>query len=345
MTLKDPGKTQVLGVLGSSRVPGALGFSPDAGQTTHGSGAARFPGPLGIGPSILLMDSTVVKAAPKPPKMPPPLHDRTKRVHVVTWDLGNSPPHPTEVLQGGLANCPVASILAAMANTPAGADRISKKVKELPGDVVTDLSDVMKELDDAKDDEGQYEWKDRPNGSLLSKRSFTVDLPGIKQQVSDVFYTDQFDQNWDLIYMGVQGIRRDKGIKPVLWPSVIEKAYALQLGGYDKLDAVNNPEVAWRALVGPSYTSKQVENLKDQDITMRVQTARQTPTIAATRDDRNDKTSVETESKGKLEGWHGYAVLGLDGGQITLYDPHGKSFPVSLAEFKKFFTTIAYGAI
>ena len=339
MTLQKDRQVGIYKVLGAARIPGMLGTAPHAGQSADGRGTARLPGPLKIGPSILWMDSTVTRMAQKTLKMPTPLHDRTKHVHVVTWDLGAASPHTTDVLQGDLANCPVASILAAMANTPGGAKRISTAVQEHSANVVTDLSAVMQYLDDDPD------WVDGPNGSLVSNRYFSVDLPDVKQEVSDVFYTDQADKAWDLIYMGVQGIRRDKGIKPVLWPSVIEKAYAARLGGYEQLDAINDPVVAWKALAGSAPTLVQVKDLGDSDITRRAQSATQVPTIATTRDDRRDKTLVETESNGLLEGWHGYTVTGLAGNQITLYDPHGKSPKVSLAQFKKFFTTMMYGGL
>jgi hypothetical protein len=341
MTLQKNRQVWIPGVQGAARIPGALGTGPLAGQSTNARGAARLPGPLGIGPSILLMDSTVTKLAPKTLTMPAPTQDRTKHVHVVTWDLGAASPRTTDVIQGGLANCPVASILAAMANTPRGAAQISKAVREHSANVVTDLAGVMQYLDDDLD------WVDRPKGSLSSNRYFSVDLPGIKQEVSDVFYTDQADRGWDLVYIGFQGIRRDKGIKPVLWPSVIEKAYAAQLGGYQKLDALNDPVVAWKALVGPASTLVQVKDLKDSDITRLVQAASGVPTIATTRDDRSapDNKTVEHDSGGLLEGWHGYAVTGLAGSQIALYDPFGKPVKVSLAQFKKFFTTIVYGGL
>lgn len=336
---------------GPARVPGSLGATPGAGQTTHARGMPRTPTPLNVGPSIWVMDQGAVKLLQKTLRMPPPFHDRTKHVRVVGWDLGAGSPHTNDVLQGDLANCPVASILAAMANTPKGSERIKAMVEEHPGKVVTDLSAVMDQLDDDPD------WKDRPKDKkITSNRYFTVNLAGGTEEVSDVLYTDQSDKGWDLIYIGYQGIRKDKGMKGVLWPSVIEKAYAAQLTSYEKLDAVNDPRVAWKVLMGSAPKQVEVKDLKDADITRIVAAASQVPTIAATRDDRQDltpddekdakkDTHVEQVSGGLLEGWHGYAVKGMAGGMIDLYDPHGKSVKVTLAQFKKFFVTIVYGAI
>jgi hypothetical protein len=341
MTMQNDGLGGDLGLLGAARIPGALGASQLAGHTTDRRGTKRLPGPLKIGPSILLMDSSVTKVAPKTFKMTPPWQDgSTKRVHVVDWDLGADSAQPTDVVQGSLSNCPVASILAALANTPAGAERIRNAVTSQPGNVVTDVAAVMQYL------ENDGEWKDKPNGSLSSKRYFTVELPGIKQEVSDVFYTDEGDRNWGLIYIGMPNPYNAK-TRHVLWPSVIEKAYATELKGYDKLNDVNDPEVVWKALIGTKPTLKNVKGLKDSDITMLARAAKRVPTIATTRNDMQDadeKTRVEQQSAGLLEGWHGYAVTDLlPGNRIALYDPHGKAVPVKMADFRKFFTAVLYG--
>lgn len=339
MTLENNGQAGILGLLGGARIPGALGSAPLAGHTTDGRGTKRLPGPLKVGPSILLADSAVTTVAPKPLKMTPPWPDSsTKRVHVVEWDLGADSPKPADVVQGSLSNCPVASILAAMANTHKGQDRIQQAVKPQPGNVITDLTAVMQYLED------DGEWKDKPNGTLSSKRYFTVELPGIKQDVSDVFYTDEADSGWNLLYIGTRNPFKPD-MKHVLWPSVIEKAYATELKGYDKLNDINDPKVAWNALIGSTSTTRNVKDLKDSDI-IRFARTDGVAMIAATRDDTHDaeeKTRVEQQSGGRLEGWHGYAVTGMVGNQIALYDPHGKPVNVTMAEFRKFFTSVVYG--
>src|SRR5438034_8727323 len=103
---------------GGARVPGPLGGSP-------GGVAGRTPGPIGTP----LWDQQTSKPAPstlanvakaiKKTVMPPPTHDDDNRdVHVVDWPLFSNEPAFTQVMQAsGLANCPVASILAAMAFT------------------------------------------------------------------------------------------------------------------------------------------------------------------------------------------------------------------------------------
>jgi hypothetical protein len=332
MTLREDRQVQIYGVR-TARVPGVLGAAPQTGHSTDAHGTLRLPGPLKIGPSILLMDATITKVAPKTLPMPTPLEDNEKkRVNVVTWDPGDSP-QTIDVAQGEVGDCPVAAILGAMANTPGGSRRLSAAVKKIDADVVTDLSAVMQFLDD--DD-----WAGRPKGSLASKRYFSVDLPGVKKEVSDVFYTNDGDENWDLLYIGNQS-NRSKKVTPVLWPSVIEKAYAAQVGGYEKLNKIQDPVVAWKALLGPTApTSVQVTDLKDSEIIKLAQSAKAVPTIAATNPDR---AKVDKESGGSLHGHHGYTVTGLAGNQIALYNPWGIPLNVSLTQFKKSFILVIYG--
>ena len=336
MTRREDRQVQIYGVRGTARVPGVLGAAPQTGHSTDAHGTVRRPGPLKIGPSILLMDATISKVAPKKLQMPTPLEDREKkRVNVVTWDLGANQPQTIDVAQGKVGDCPVASILGAVANTPGGSKRLSAAVKKIDADVLTDLSAMMQYLDD--DD-----WVGRPKGSLASKRYFSVDLPGVKQEVSDVFYTDDGDENWDLLYIGHQADRSNKKVTPVLWPSVIEKAYAAQVGGYGKLNKIDDPVVAWKALLGTTPTLVQVTDLQDSEIVKLVQSAKAVPTIAATNPDR---PKVDKESGGLLHGHHGYTVTGLVGNQIALYNPWGIPLNVSLTQFKKSFITIIYGPL
>jgi hypothetical protein len=152
-------------------------------------------------------------------KMPPPAADsRTKNAREVTAKLFlKGGPAPGDVQQGSLATCPLASLLAALAHTPNGRKHIQGMVAEHPAAVVTDLSGVAGDLDSP------------PQGNkILSKRSFTVTLGGQSIEVSDVLYTDDADRNWSLIYM--------QSLTAALWPPVIEKAYAVLEGGYDKLN-------------------------------------------------------------------------------------------------------------
>ena len=151
---------------GGAQVPGPLGISP--------GGPRRLPGPIGLPlwekQSAPAVPGTLAKAV-KTTKMPPPTNDPDiKDVHVVTWPLFNSSkrvPAYNEVKQApGIANCPVASMLAAMAFTPVGQTIIQGMVSETAGNVLTDLSGLPPGT-----------LSNPPSGtSITSSRYFTVKL-------------------------------------------------------------------------------------------------------------------------------------------------------------------------
>jgi hypothetical protein len=127
-----------LPIKGSAQAPGPLGLSP-------GSTGGRVPGPIGT-----LWDqqsnppgSGTVSKSVKRTTMPLPTKDQdNKDVHVILWPLFDSSrnaPSFTEVKQApGIANCPVASMLAAMASNSAGQAIIQGMVTENSGNVLTD---------------------------------------------------------------------------------------------------------------------------------------------------------------------------------------------------------------
>ena len=155
-----------------------------------------------------------------------------------------------------------------------------------------------------------------------------MSLGGSSIEVSGVLYTDDADRNWSLIYM--------TSPKSVLWPCLIEKAFAAKVGGYANLDArkgltANN---IWETVVGSkpggfevtdeTPPSKVIEAAKDAD---------KIPTIAASRSDAPDVT-----------GFHGYTMLGMKGSNIELHDPMAmKRISLSPEKFVKNFKAILHG--
>ncbi len=242
------------------------------------------------------MATPVANAAVKTLKMPKPAPDNiTKLVRAVLWPLGKDNPAPGDVRQGGLGNCQVASILAALANTSIGRARIGALVDEHRGAVVTDLSDVLKELAEPP----------KERDKIISDRSFTVTLGKGSAEVTDVFYTDEGDRDtWSMIYMDSPKPNQK------LWPCVIEKGYAVVLGNdYNKLNSFEvdgqkpylPAEEVWSDLVGKDPAFLDPSKIKEA-----AAAASLFPTIAASRDDAK-----------KVTGWHGFAVLGLGGSAIT----------------------------
>ncbi len=299
---------------GGARVPGPLGISP-------GGIGGRIPGPLGFRHVVVAAAGPTAKVL-KTLKMPAPAAGSSvSTVHEVASPLFSSTPATAEVRQGALATCPIGSILAALAHTASGRKRIQGMVAEHKGVVETDLADVADKLDSP------------PKGNkIISNRYFTVTLGATTIEVSDVFYTDDGDRgSWSLIYMG-----SSRGGPPTtLWPSVIEKAYAVTLRSYEELDddTKHPANEFWEVLVGskpggfPVDDKTALEKIRDA-----AKAAPKVPTIGASRDDAT-----------KVLGHHGFAVLGIEGSTIELYNPHGRTEKISLTDFRSNFKAILYG--
>jgi hypothetical protein len=291
-----------------SRLPGPLGPLP--------AGGGRIPGPLSVGPGIFLAPKQIAKAV-KTLGMPPPAGGaKTIVARDVTWSLyAKATPALADVSQGALANCPLAALLAALAYTANGRKRVESIVTEQAAIVETDLSSVADHLEEV------------PSGNRIqSTRYFTVKLGGKSIEVSGVLYTDDA-RNWTPAYM-----RSPTG---VIWPCVIEKAYAEKEGGYEALDSKGlTANAIWEVVVGAPPSGFPVTGKTDDaKIRAAIDNAARIPTIAASADEAQDVTA-----------WHGFAVLGMKGAQIELYDPMMvRRQAVSLDVFRKNFTAVLFG--
>lgn len=310
------------------RVPGPLGLYPDFG-------GGRTPGPRG---TVLWDKKTTVTPDLAPAKaavatkMPGPTKDEDSRdLHAVPLPLfaAKGSPGYKEVKQApGLANCPVAAILAALAYTASGQSTITGLLSEASGAVTTDVSDAGT-------------LANPPAGRLIkSSRSFTVNLPGGAVVVSDVLYTDDHDRGWSPFYM------RDPADR-CMWQAIIEKGLAAQLGSYENIDALNiSANGFWEKIVGSKPNGFTVEDIDEKKLSGDAEkkhegrikdaakAAARVPTIAASRD-----TAVIS----KITQFHGYAVLGEQNGTLSLYDPAaGKTVSVTVKEFRGAFSTILF---
>jgi hypothetical protein len=249
--------------------------------------------------------------------MPKPASDSaTKLVRHVPWDLfKHETPAVSDVEQSGrLSNCPLAALLSALAHTPKGRAHIKSLVTQVSAIVETDVSGVASELDSTP-----------PGNKITTPYYFTVQLGGKAIEVSSVFYTDDADAGWDLIYM--------TSPNQALWPGVIEKAYAVKEGGYGALDSGSGKGLTlneiWKVVVGSTADGFAVNTqTHEAQIRAAVTAARTRPTVAA-----SDAA------------WHGFAVLGMRDARIELYDPMkpGREM-VSMADFRTKFSALLYGS-
>jgi len=255
--------------------------------------------------------------------MPPPLaFESGVDVHAVTWHLFKKDPAFKEVQQApGINNCPVASILAAMAFTAVGQAYIKQLVPEKAGNVLTDLSSVppgtLSNLP--------------PGPTISSSRYFAVKLPGGSIDVSDVLYTDDHDLGWSPFYM-----RDPDRDDPSIWAAIIEKALAVKLKGYQTFNTDITANDFWEKITGVRPGVIEIKaNTPLETITDAARASTSVPSIGASKPDRADVKFVSN--------FHGFAMLGLQGSKIQLYDPaKAETLLISPADFRHDFQDILF---
>jgi hypothetical protein len=297
-----------------SRVPGPAGLTSSTGAIGGGAGSnsptvpsgrgGALPGPLGR--TLWQKQSTAsgTGATAQPAKtllMPPPTADKDDRdLHEVKWPLYNpdtkAPAYEDIVQAPNLANCPVPSILAALAFTRVGRDQITGMLSEKAASVVTDISNAGK-------------LANPPGGTTInSSRYFTVKLRSGVVEVSDVLYTnDSARDTWSIFYL------RDP-TKKSIWASIIEKAIAHEVKSYENIDALNiSANAFWEKIMGvlPDGFSVQ-DDTPLKKIIDAAQASPRVPTIGAS---KAEETAVQHVSP-----FHGYAMLGMQGSRIVLFD-------------------------
>jgi hypothetical protein len=234
--------------------------------------------------------------------MPLPANDGvTKNLREVTFPLYSAGGIPAleEVKQSpSLFNCPVPSILAAHAFTAVGRTRIQGMISTTTGPVLTDISALP-----------AGELATPPAGDTIpSNRFFTVTLPNGTREVSDVFYTDDGDSVFFLIYLNDPS-------DGSLWGAVIEKALAIELGSYENFnDLTLTANDFWQRITGVQPAGFAITAATPlTDIINAAQQSVTRPTIAASRD--------EVPTGSIVTAFHGYAMIGVQGGRIHLYEP------------------------
>ncbi|MEQ1636230.1 MAG: C2 family cysteine protease [Methylococcales bacterium] len=327
---------------GGAQIPGPLGIFPE----NHGR---QLPGPLGTTlwqkQGNTTAPATLVKA-PKVTIMPLPISgDDPKDVHAVLWPLFSKKGLSyDEVKQApGIANCPVAAILAALAFTSVGRSYIQGVLSESTGNVETDLSPLKSKAAI----KAKTALANPPPGmKISSSRYFTVNLPKSTQEVSDVLYTDDGDRNsWSLLYL------RDPSEQSI-WAAIFEKALAVHLGSYENFDALNiKANDFWLKITGASPGV--IEMKADTPLSTIINAAKNSlrvPTIGASNADKKDiavrpgAKDADKEFDKVVTEFHGFSMLGLKGKMIQLYDPaQAKTILISPEDFRFSFKLILFG--
>ncbi len=311
---------------GGARFPGVAGFS-------DGVMGWQIPGVLGFKQQELGRGKGAATKSIKSVAMPPPWNNSdAKRVGGVGWKLSKGDPTTDDVKQGGLPNCPVAAIIAALAHTSAGQKYLNELVVEFTGAAIktTVSAEIIAMVDastpeDPDNTSGVPDYKPQA-GEIVSNRYFTVGF--WKGEIPDTFYIQYSDNSFTKpVFMGSPN--------EVLWPAVIEKACAMYYGSYKELGNYHKHKANehWKLVMGKDPQGFEINSSTSLDKIMdAADNAAQIPTIAASKEDAP-----------KITRTHGFAVLGRTGRDINLYNPYGEHKTITPEEFRDNFQTVLFG--
>jgi hypothetical protein len=291
----------------NGRIPGVIGVS---GQAERSGPPRHYIGETSESSGVAANKKGTNASVTKTFDMPAPAVWTTRnrlRPKMVPWELfhGKGAIKMGDIKQGEITNCPLPTILAAMANTAGGSNKIRSMISTHQGTVVTDLAM-----------ESEYTSGKIEHQKVSSSRYFKVVLnDGKTHEISDVFFMNDSDGKMgmadgpSLTYMGAPNM--------VIWGCVIEKAYAKAKGGYNEIDLDGNLSVSdvWRDVASKSYDildladAGRKKSQKDKDILAFCRRGSTQPMLAA--------TGAATRTLGF---GHGYVVLGVRGENILLYD-------------------------
>jgi hypothetical protein len=129
-----------------------------------------------------------------------------------------------------------------------------------------------------------------------------------------------------------------------LWVMILEKAYAIHLGGYDDLDKGGDPEDAIEVLGGIDAESFDLSDMSEKEIIEKIKAAKndKLPIVASSKDfDKGDKKTIAVVRGLNIIGNHAYSVIGVTGTNVDLDNPWGQGanldISIPVADFKKYF--------
>jgi hypothetical protein len=139
--------------------------------------------------------------------------------------------------------------------------------------------------------------------------------------------------------------------RKALWPLIIEKAYAQQKGGLDKLDKGGNPGDAVDDMTnkGPSRfdpREKSVEWILGK-LAKAKENKHPAIALAPKKDDASKEKKQMADDIPGLYFWHAYPIIDVDdkGKRAKLFNPWGRDHPngdgwLALEKFKGFFIEV-----
>ena len=136
---------------------------------------------------------------------------------------------------------------------------------------------------------------------------------------------------------------------PELWVMLVEKAYAIHMGGYGKIEG-GNPGKAIELITGNGHSDYETSKFSDKQIASMINRAlkHRLPVTAYTPDFKNkDKAFKQDAEKLGVVGNHAYSPsdINVSSGTINLQNPWGQAHVngLSISNFKKFYVKFQIG--
>lgn len=136
---------------------------------------------------------------------------------------------------------------------------------------------------------------------------------------------------------------------PELWVMLVEKAYAIHMGGYGKIEG-GNPGKAIELITGNGHSDYETSKFSDKQIASMINRAlkHRLPVTAYTPDFKNkDKGFKQDAEKLGVVGNHAYSPsdINVSSGTINLQNPWGQAHinGLSIGNFKKFYVKFQIG--
>ncbi len=164
-------------------------------------------------------------------------------------------------------------------------------------------------------------------------------ISGLIDDNGDGTYTVRFE-GLGLLFASKQTVTADfqvgkrgrVGARKATWPLVIEKAYAAQIGGMDKLDKGGNPGTAVDTLIDENphrFTPADVTAAAMMKSLAKAKTKKWPTTLLAPAADKATSEAKKLADKVGVVFHHAYAVIDVDekGQRIKLFNPWGQDHP------------------
>ena len=246
-----------------------------------------------------------------------------------------------DINQGSIGDCFFLASLGAVAHSNPGALEKAITDKKDGTYSVTLYSKKRDDIGEARPDKGTSRFSKLTPKTITVAADFPTSVNGYDSaNLNDLSATPPHAMGGDT----------DKKGQTELWVRIIEKAYAVLCGGYDKIGNGGFTENAMEALTGKQYTERAFRNGKRVKKRIIKASEKGEPCCVSTKSqediDGNSAEMVEFAENNDIVGGHAYTVLEANENTLKIRNPWGESAinatpELTWDQFKAFFDQYA----